>query len=93
MITATTNQNMQGISLVDAIWSIIQSQPKVIRDAIFLKVEEEQKHSKSSNDIMKQLNALEEGPDGFLKLDDILPPSKMSVDELREDAYIEKYGI
>jgi len=54
--------------------------------AIFLKVVEEQRHNKSNNNILQRLNDLEPGPEGFLKLDTILPPSSLSVEELRDDA-------
>ena len=94
MIATIPTPSAQAISPVDAIWAIIQSQSKDVRQAIFLKIEEEQKRNKETGkDVLQQLNELEEGPAGFLKLDCILPPSRMSVEELREDAYTEKYGI
>jgi len=94
MATTIPNPVIQDISPVDAIWAIIQSQTKAVRQAIFLRVEAEQgKNIAASDKILQQLNELEQGPEGFLKLDSILPPSKLSTEELREDAYMEKYGI
>ena len=89
--TVTTTQT---ISPVDAIWSIIQSQSKDVKQAIYLRIEEEQRKIMADNEvILKQLSELEEGPAGFLKLDSILPPSKQTLEELREGVYLEKYGI
>ncbi len=48
---------------------------------------------KINDEVMEKLNALDDSAEGFLKLDEVLPPAKSSVDELREDAYLEKYGI
>ena len=45
------------------------------------------------DDLLQKLEALDDSPEGFLMLDTVLTPSKSSVDELREDAYLEKYGI
>ena len=83
----------QPISPVDAIWAIIQSQSKDVRQALFLRFKTEQKQEPATADILRRLNELEPGPEGFLKLDSILPPSSLSAEELREDAYTEKYGI
>lgn len=43
--------------------------------------------------LLKQLQSLGDGPEGFLKLDTVLTPSQYSIEELREDAYFDKYGI
>ncbi len=84
----------QTISPVDAIWSIIQNQSKDVKRVIYLRIAEEYKKSLAeSENILQKLNELEEGPAGFLKLDGILPPSMLSVEELRESVYSEKYGI
>ena len=94
MVTTIPNPVIQDISPVDAIWAIIQSQTKAVRQAIFMRVEAEQgKNIAASDSILRQLSELEQGPEGFLKLDTILPPSKLSIEELREDAYMDKYGI
>lgn len=94
MITTETSTTTQTVSPVDAIWSIIQSQDKDVKEAIYLRIKEEFKKSADENEyILQKLSELEEGPVGFLKLDSILPPSSLTVDELYEDAYKEKYGI
>ena len=43
--------------------------------------------------IVEQLKSLENDPDGLLKLDGILKPSKYSAEELRDEYLSEKYGI
>lgn len=49
---------------------------------------------KGDNDnLLEKLEAIGDGPEGFLMLDTVLTPSKSSVEELRENAYFEKYGI
>ena len=94
MISSETVTTTQTVSPVDAIWSIIQSQNKDVKEAIYLRIKEEYKKSAAENEcILQKLSELEEGPVGFLKLDSILPPSSLSVEELYEDAYKEKYGI
>ena len=93
MITTVHTQAAQPISPVDAIWAIIQSQSKDVRQALFLRFKAEQKQGPATADILRRLSELEPGPEGFLKLDGILPPSSLSAEELREDAYAEKYGI
>jgi hypothetical protein len=94
MVTTIPTPAEQPISPVDAIWAIIQSQSQAVRQAIFLRVEkEEQQRRTVAENVLKQLSKLEEGPAGFLRLDSILPPSPLSAEELREDAYTEKYGI
>jgi len=92
MKTAMTTT--ETISPADAIWTLIQSQSKDVRQAIYLRFEEERRKSRiDSESILQQLSELEDGPTGFLRLDTILPPSTQSTEELREEAYIEKYGI
>ena len=50
--------------------------------------------NKGDNDnLLEKLEAIGDGPEGFLMLDTVLTPSKSSVEELRENAYFEKYGI
>ena len=94
MVANIPDTTAQAISPVDAIWSIIQSQSSDVKRAIFLRIEAEQRKNAAVNDgVLRQLSELEPGPAGFLKLDSILPPSKLSAEELREDAYKEKYGI
>ena len=94
MATTTPNTTPQEISPVDAIWSIIQSQSKAVKQAIFLRIEAERRKSTAMDEnVLQQLRDLEPGPKGFLKLDSILPASKLSAEELLEDAFKEKYGI
>lgn len=44
-------------------------------------------------DLLGKLKALPNTPEGFLQLDSVLRPAKTSIEELREEAYAEKYGI
>lgn len=44
-------------------------------------------------DLLSKLKSLPNTPEGFLHLDTVLRPAKTSIDELREEAYTEKYGI
>ena len=43
--------------------------------------------------LLSNLKALPNTPEGFLQLDTVLRPSLSSIEELREEAYAEKYGI
>ena len=43
--------------------------------------------------LLSRLKALPNTPEGFLQLDTVLGPAKSSIEELREEAYTEKYGI
>lgn len=51
------------------------------------------KPSEGNDRLLEKLQALDDSPEGFLMLDSVLKPSSFSMEELREDAYIEKYGI
>ena len=44
-------------------------------------------------ELLDRLKSLPNTPEGFLQLDTILKPSQTSVEELREEAYFEKYGV
>lgn len=44
-------------------------------------------------ELLSRLKALPNTPEGFLQLDTVLRPAQTSVEELREEAYAEKYGI
>lgn len=46
-----------------------------------------------SDDLLERLKALGDTPEGFLNLDTVLPPSQFSLQQLRNEAYQEKYGI
>ena len=94
MATANLDYTPQDISPVDAIWSIIQNQSNDVRQAIFLRVESERKESKAKSELLlKQLKDLPSGPAGFLQLSNILPPSKLSTQELLSEALKEKFGV
>ena len=43
--------------------------------------------------LLKKLQALPNTPEGFLQLDSVLGPARSSIEELKEDAFLEKYGI
>ena len=43
--------------------------------------------------IYQQIKALENDPEGFLKLNSILKPSQYSAEDLRDDYISEKYGV
>ena len=82
MIATVHTQSGQPISPVDAIWAIIQSQSKEVKQALFLRFKAEQKQGPATDDILRRISELEPGPEGFLKLDGILPPSSLSAEEL-----------
>ena len=44
-------------------------------------------------ELLRKLQAIPNTPEGFLQLDSVLGPSRSSIEELREEAYLEKYGI
>ena len=44
-------------------------------------------------ELLKKLKAIPNTPEGFLQLASVLGPAKTSIEELREEAYAEKYGI
>ena len=44
-------------------------------------------------ELLRKLHALPNTPEGFLQLDTVLRPAKTSIEDLREEAYAEKYGI
>lgn len=49
--------------------------------------------AEEGEDLLGRLKALPNTPEGFLQLDTVLRPASTSIDELREEAYAEKYGI
>ena len=59
----------------------------------FIREQSAPKPTTEANDVLEKLEAIKDDPDGFLKLADILPPSSSSIEELREEAYFDKYGI
>ena len=46
-----------------------------------------------SEELLSKLKVLPNTPEGFLQLDTVLRPAKTSIEQLREEAYTEKYGI
>ena len=45
------------------------------------------------DELLRNLKALPNTPEGFLKLDTVLRPSRFSIEELREEAYLEKQWL
>ncbi len=45
------------------------------------------------DELLRKLKTLPNTPEGFLQLDTVLRPSRFSIEELKEEAYLEKYGI
>ena len=52
-----------------------------------------EKPTEHNDCLLEQLMALDNSPEGFLKLDTVLSPSTSSIKELREEAFSDKYGI
>ena len=71
MITAVPTPQVQDISPVDAIWAIIQSQTKAVRQAIFLRVEAEQRRARAREAIKAMRRQSEENGNAEMTLDDI----------------------
>jgi len=71
MITAVPTPQVQDISPVDAIWAIIQSQTKAVRQAIFLRVEAEQRRARAREAISAMRRQSEENGNAEMTLDDI----------------------
>lgn len=71
MISAVPTPQAKDISLVDAIWSIIQSQTKTVKQAIFLRVEAELRQAKAREAIMAMRRQSEENGNSELTLEEI----------------------
>jgi hypothetical protein len=71
MITAVPTSQVQDISPVDAIWTIIQSQTKAVRQAIYLRVEAEQRQARTREAISAMRRQSEENGNAALTLEDI----------------------
>ena len=56
---------------MDAIWAIIQSQTKAVRQAIFLRVEAEQRRARAREAIRAMRRQSEENGNAEMTLDDI----------------------
>lgn len=52
-----------------------------------------QQPSVDGAELLRKLQSLPNTPEGFLQLDTVLRPSQTSIAELKEEAYMEKYGI
>jgi len=71
MITAVPTPQVQDISPVDAIWAIIQSQTKAVKQAIFLRVEAELRQAKAREAIKAMRRQSEENGNNGLTLEEI----------------------
>ena len=71
MSTATLTPQARDISPVDAIWTIIQSQTKAVKQAIFLRVEAEQRQAKARKAIKAMRRQSEENGNSELTLEEI----------------------
>ena len=69
MITAVPTPQVQDISPVDAIWAIIQSQTKAVKQAIFLRVEAELRQAKAREAIKAMRRQSEENGNNGLTLE------------------------
>ena len=52
-----------------------------------------EKAAADGKELLRKLQAIPNTPEGFLQLDSVLRPSQSSIEELREEAFLEKYGI
>jgi hypothetical protein len=86
-----------GISPVDALWTIIQGQSESVRAALVKRLNEQHRHQEvsraDSESLVQRLKAIENDPEGFFKMAGILGPCNTSIEQLREEALLEKYGI
>ena len=78
MITTIPTPQVADISPVDAIWAIIQSQTKAVKQAIFLKVEAEQKRARAREAIEAMRRQSEENGNATMSLDDINDEIRMA---------------
>ncbi|MBQ9546493.1 MAG: hypothetical protein IJU90_04315 [Bacteroidales bacterium] len=52
-----------------------------------------QKPTENTDNLLERLEALGDTPEGFLNLDTVLPPSQSSLQQIREESYLDKYGL
>ena len=71
MVTTTSTPQVLDISLADAIWAIIQSQTKAVKQALFLRVEAEQRQARAREAIQAMRKQSEENGNATMSLDDI----------------------
>ena len=95
MIT-TVNSQPTEISTLDALWTLIQGQTKVVRVALTKRLLEQEKASlanKGAEAILftQKIKALENDSEGFFKLGGFMADSSSSADELLEEALSDKY--
>lgn len=86
------------VSLVDALWTLIQGQTKAVRVALTKRLVEQEKASLAKNDaevkeFKQKIKALENDSEGFFKLGGFMADSSSNADELLEEALTDKYGI
>lgn len=71
MATTIPTPQVLDISPVDAIWAIIQSQTKAVKEALFLRVEAEQRQARAREAIQAMRRQSEENGNATMSLDDI----------------------
>lgn len=71
MVTTIPTPQVLDISPVDAIWAIIQSQTKAVKQALFLRVEAEQRQTKAREAIQAMRRQSEKNGNDKMSLDDI----------------------
>ena len=96
MITTTYPQ--VEVSLVDALWKLIQGQTKAVRVALTKRLVEQEKAAMAAKAadaklFTQKIKALENDAEGFFKLGGFMADSSNSADELLEEALNDKYGI
>ena len=71
MVTTIPTQQALDISPVDAIWAIIQTQPKTVKQALYYRVEAEQRQTRAREAIQAMRRQSEENGNATMSLDDI----------------------
>lgn len=71
MVTTIPPQQALDISPVDAIWAIIQTQTKAVKQALFSRVEAEQRQARAREAIQAMRRQSEENGNATMSLDDI----------------------
>ena len=94
----TTTYPQVEVSLVDALWTLIQGQTKSVRVALTKRLVEQERASLAKSDaevkeFKQKIKALENDSEGFFKLGGFMADSSSNADELLEEALTDKYGI
>ena len=94
----TTTYTQEKVFLVDALWTLIQGQTKVVRAALTKRLVEQEKTAiaaKAADAKMftQKIKALENDSEGFFKLGGFMSDSSSNADDLLEEALTDKYGI